>query len=146
MLIGNYYNTVDNKGRVFIPAKYRYVIGERVIATKGADGCLDIFTPEAWTDYTIKNIRNRDEKDSMARQLRRFSLGWAKELDIDKQGRINLPQELIDHAKIDKDVVFVGVGDYIEVWSVEEFEREMGPENLDPKRVMAEATETAVEV
>ena len=146
MLIGCYFNTIDSKGRVFIPTKLRYSLGERICLIKGVDGCINIFTQEAWTDYAGKYIINRTYKDEKARQLRRFILGGSRELEIDKQGRINLPQDLIEYAKIEKDVVFVGVGDLIELWGAEAYEKEMGPDNLNPKEIMANAAVSEAEV
>ena len=141
MLTGTYFNTLDNKGRVVVPTKLRFSLGERIWAVKGPDGCLNVFTQDGWIEYTSAYITNRTLKDEKARQLQRFVLGGAHELEIDKQGRINLPQSLISFAGIEKDVTFVGVGGYIELWNPDVYKREMGPENLNPKLVMAAAGE-----
>ena len=141
MLTGTYFNTIDSKGRVVIPTKLRNSLGERIWVVKGPDGCLNVFTQQGWMEYTGAYITNRTLKDEKARQLQRFILGGAHELEIDRQGRVNLPQDLINYAGIEKDVAFMGVGGYIELWSVAAYEREMGADNLDPKLVMAGAGE-----
>ncbi|MCL2111127.1 MAG: division/cell wall cluster transcriptional repressor MraZ [Clostridiales bacterium] len=145
MLTGSYFNTVDNKGRVFIPTKLRYGLGERIWLVKGIDACLYVFTQEAWSAFTDEYVTNRTLKDSKARKLQRFILGGSRELEIDRQGRINLPQDHSDYAKIDKDVVFVGCGDRIELWGAEVYEREMNPDTLDPDEMMRGADEAVGE-
>jgi len=139
MLTGSYYNTIDAKGRVIIPTKLRYSLGERVWLVRGIDPCLYIFTQEGWIEFTTRYINNRSLTDRKARKLQRFTVGTSHELEIDRQGRINLPQSLIDYAGIEKDVVFTGCTDRIEVWSAEEYEKDMSPENLDPNELMSEA-------
>ena len=141
MFTGTYFNTVDNKGRVFIPAKLRYSLGERIWLAKGVDGGLTVFTQEGWYDYTGKYVANRDLKDENARKLQRFIFGGSHELEIDKQGRINLPQDLMGYARIEKDVTFVGCGDLVELWNTEAYESEMNPDVFDPKKIMRNAAD-----
>jgi len=145
MLTGSYFNTIDVKGRVVIPTKLRYSLGERIWLVRGIDPCLYIFTQKEWDEYTNKYINNRSMTDAKARKLQRFTLGGSHELDIDRQGRINLPQNLIDYAGIDKDVVFIGCPNRIEVWSAEAYEEDMSPENLDPDELMKDASGAASE-
>ena len=145
MLTGSYFITIDVKGRVFVPTKLRYQLGERIWLVKGIDPCLNIFTQEAWTAYTNEYISNRSLKDDKARKLQRHVFGSTYEIEIDRQGRVNLPQNLIEYAGIDKDVVFVGCKDYVELWGAEAFEREMDPANLDPNGSMRDAAEAAGE-
>ena len=120
MLTGNYFNTIDAKGRVFVPTKLRYELGERIWLVKGIDACLYIFTQEGWAAFTGEYVNNRTLKDAKARRLQRFVLGGSRELEIDRQGRVNLPQDHMDYAGIVRDVVFVGCADRIDgpgVWS-----------------------------
>ena len=145
MLTGSYFNTIDAKGRVIIPTKLRYGLGERIWLVRGIDTCLYIFTQKEWDDYTKQYINNRSMTDAKARKLQRFTLGGSHELEIDRQGRINLPQNLIDYAGIEKDVVFIGCPNRIEVWSVEEHEKDMSPDSLDPDELMKNAAEAAGE-
>jgi len=143
MLTGSYFNTIDVKGRVIIPTKLRYGLGERIWLVRGIDRCLYIFTQDEWNAYTSRYINNRSMTDARARRLQRFTLGGSHELEIDRQGRINLPQNLIDYAGIEKDVVFVGCTNRIEVWSTEVYERDMSPDTLDPDELMHYAAEAA---
>jgi len=143
MLTGSYFNTIDVKGRVIIPTKLRYELGERVWLVKSTDPCLYIFTPKEWDDYTNQYINNRSMTDPKARKLQRFTLGSSYELEIDRQGRINIPQNLIDYAGIEKDVVLIGCSNRIEVWSAEANEEDMSPENLYPDELMRDASGAA---
>jgi len=81
--------------------------------------------------------------DTNARKLQRLTLGHSHELEIDRQGRINLPQILIDYAGIEKDVVFLGCDDRIEIWDGATYESDMAPENLDLDKLMRDAAEAA---
>jgi len=143
MPTGCHTNTVDIKGRVIIPTKLRYGLGERIWLVMGLDRCLYIFTQEAWADYKSKHINSLPVTDINARKLQRVVLGHSNELEIDRQGRINLPQILINYAGIEKDVVFLGCDDRIEVWDAAAYEKDMAPENLDLDKLMRSATETA---
>jgi MraZ protein len=144
MFTGSYFNTIDSKGRVVIPNKLRFELGERIWLTQSVDGCLSIYTQDGWREYTRIYISNLSLIDENARKLARFVLGGARELEIDRLGRINLPQDQIEHAGIEKDVVFVGIGDSIEVWGAEALERKTDPKGLNLIEIMHDAEETAV--
>jgi len=139
MPIGSYFNTIDAKGRVIIPTKFRYSLGERICITKGIDKCLYIFTQKEWEEYTNQYIDNLSMTDENARRLQRFTHGGSHELEIDRQGRINLPQNLIDYAGIEKDAVFVGCPNRIEVWSATAHEADMSADNMNPSELMKNA-------
>ena len=141
MLTGSYFNTIDAKGRVIIPNKLRYSLGERIWLARGIDPCLYIFTPKEWENYAEQYINNRSMTDANARRLQRFTLGGAHELDIDRQGRINLPQNLIDYAGLEKDVVFIGCPNRIEIWSAAAYENDMS--DLNPDALMRSTPQAA---
>jgi len=82
-------------------------------------------------------------KDLKARQLQRFILAGSRELEVDKSGRINLPQDHIDYAGIIKDVVFAGCGNRVELWSSENFEKEMDLTKFDPNELVSSSIEAA---
>ena len=145
MLTGCYFNTIDSKGRVLIPNKLRYSLGERVWLVKGIDACLYVFTQKAYTDFTDTYAMNLTLKDAKARTLQRFIFGGSREIEIDGQGRINLPQDHIDYAGITKDAVFVGCGERVELWSAEAYEKAMSPDSVDPDELMREAAGAAGE-
>ena len=143
MFTGSYFNSVDEKSRVFIPIKFRYSIGERVWLSKGVDNCLYLFTLDSWPGFVDEYVANRTLTDINARKLQRFLLGGSHELVIDGSGRIKLPQDHIDYTGIGKDVVFVGCGDRIEIWGAEAYAKEMDPKTLDPNLLMSSAAPAA---
>ncbi len=116
MFVGEYSHTIDTKGRLIIPAKFREVLGETFVVTKGLDGCLFVYPDQEWRAFEMKlqtlPLTNRD-----ARQFTRFFLAGAASCVVDKQGRILLPQVLRDFAELEKDVVLVGVASRVEIWS-----------------------------
>ena len=136
VLSGNYVGVIDDKSRVTIPAKLRMEIGERVVLTRGVDKCISIFTPEAFEDYKADYIENNRKSRKSARRLIRFLVGFSHTLVIDKQGRVILPQDLIDYAGIEKEIVCVGCIDTIELWSKHGWDAEMSPESFDPDELM----------
>lgn len=142
LLTGSYFNTVDNKGRAFVPTKLRYDLSERIWLVKGFDSCIYLMSQEAWKDFIETYITDLSLKDSNARRLQRFIFGNSKELDIDSHGRINIPQDHLEYAGIDKDIVFVGAGDRVELWSKERYEADTDPDVLDPDLLIREAENT----
>ena len=116
MLIGQYQHNIDVKNRVIVPAKFREDLGERFYVTKGLDGCLFVLSSEGWKRLQDKIVAMPMSK---ARQLQRFFLSGAAEVEPDKQGRILIPQPLREYASIEKDVTFIGTGDRAEIWSTE---------------------------
>ena len=120
MFMGEYHHTIDDKGRLTIPSKIRYELGEEFIITRGLDGCLFIYPKETWNNIirkyeTLPNVKN-------ARNFMRFFLSGAEANEFDKQGRVNIPSPLIKYAGINKDCVIIGVGNRVEVWSAEKWD------------------------
>lgn len=113
---GRYSHTIDPKGRLIVPSKYRDTLGEAFVVTCGLDNCLVGYDMEDWEAYAdkIKALPTTNEK---ARRFTRFTLGNANVCEVDKQGRILLPPHLRDYAGLEKEVVFVGVGQRIEIWN-----------------------------
>jgi len=116
MFIGEYQHSLDEKGRVTVPSKYREQLGETFILTKGLDGCLFIYTQEEWANFELK-LKNLPLTNMNARKFVRFFLSGAVECMTDKQGRILIPNTLRVYSNIEKDIVFIGMGNRIEVWS-----------------------------
>ncbi|MGI1691172.1 division/cell wall cluster transcriptional repressor MraZ [Thermoanaerobacter uzonensis] len=121
MLMGQYEHTIDAKGRVIIPAKFREELGERFVLTKGLDNCLFVYSLEEWKNIEAK-LKTLPLTKKDARAFTRFFLAGAVECEIDKQGRILIPGNLREHAKIEKDVIFIGVSTRVEIWSKEVWE------------------------
>lgn len=118
MLMGEYIHTLDDKGRLILPAKFRDELGQRFIATKGLDACLFVYAKEEWAILEEKLKRLPLGKPE-ARAFVRFFFSGAAEVECDKQGRVLLPNNLREHAKLDKDVVVIGVSNRIEIWNKE---------------------------
>ena len=119
---GEYSHSIDAKGRLIMPAKFRELLGEQFVVTKGFDGCLFVFAQDGWEKFEEKLQALPMDKPE-ARMLGRFFIAGAIDAEVDKQGRILLPASLLHHAKIEKDAVIAGVGNRAEIWSKEEWEK-----------------------
>lgn len=127
---GEYSHTIDAKGRLIIPSKFREILGENFVVTRGFDGCLFVFAEDGWEDFESKiQALPLDNKD--ARLLSRFFIAGAADVELDKQGRINIPSTLIQHAAIEKDAIIAGVGGRIEIWSKERWEMSTTFDDID---------------
>ena len=115
MFMGEYSHTIDAKGRIIVPAKFRESLGDNIVVTKGLDNCLFVYTSEDWRKFEEK-LRTLPLTNNDARKFTRFFLAGAAEMEIDKQGRILIPSVLREFAALEKDVVLVGVGSRIEIW------------------------------
>lgn len=117
---GEYTHSIDQKGRLIIPSKFRELLGEKFVVTKGMDGCLWIFSSKSWDEFA-NNLHNLQSSNANVRKIKRYFFAGATETETDKQGRILLPQSLRAHAKLEKDVVLAGVSDKIEIWDADEW-------------------------
>ncbi len=118
MFMGEYNHALDAKGRLIMPAKFRDSLGERFVVTRSLDKCLCVYDMPAWEIFA-KRLTELPYNAREQRELVRFFLSGAAEVEPDKQGRILIPANLRAAAGIDKDVVLVGVGARIEIWSKE---------------------------
>ncbi|GFI62380.1 transcriptional regulator MraZ [Clostridiales bacterium] len=130
MFIGEYSHSLDAKGRLIIPAKFRDGLGEHFIVTKGIDRCLYIYPRSEWEVFEEK-LRQLPLANTDARRFTRFFLSGAVECDVDNQGRIIIPQSLRSYASLGKEVVSAGVGSRIEVWNKENWDTECDPDRID---------------
>lgn len=129
MFMGEYLHSIDNKGRLILPAKFRDELGDTFIATKGLDNCLFVYTRTEWAILEEK-LKKLPLAKPEARAFVRFFFSGAAELDCDKQGRVLLPANLREHAGLEKDVVVIGVSTRIEVWDKtawEEYNQKISP-------------------
>ncbi len=115
MLLGEYQHSIDAKGRVILPAKFREEIGDNCIATKGLEKCLFIYPRQEWNILENK-LKQLPLAKAEARAFVRFFFSGAAELECDKQGRVLVPSNLREHAALDKDIVIIGVLNRIEIW------------------------------
>lgn len=120
MFIGEYEHSLDSKGRIIIPAKFREKLDETFIVTKGLDNCLFIFPKNEWEIFESK-LKSLPLTRKDARAFVRFFFSGATECDLDKQGRILVPNNLRNHAKLNKDAIIIGVSNRVEIWSREEW-------------------------
>jgi len=131
MLMGEFHHTIDEKGRIIIPSKFREELGNNFIITRGLEECLFIYSMENWNKITSKlNSLPFTKRD--ARSFTRFFLSGATAAEFDKQGRINITSPLISYAELKKECVIIGVGDRLEIWSSEKWNNfyEENKENL----------------
>lgn len=115
MFMGEFQHSIDTKGRLIVPSKLRDKLGEKFIVTRGLDGCLFGYPLSEWEKLETKlNEMPLAKKD--ARTFVRFFYSAATECEIDKQGRINIPNTLRAHADLTKNCVITGVANRIEIW------------------------------
>ncbi|HJF19730.1 MAG TPA: division/cell wall cluster transcriptional repressor MraZ [Enterococcus columbae] len=115
MFMGEFQHSIDAKGRLIVPAKFREKLGNTFVVTRGLDGCLFGYPLDEWNKLEEKlNEMPLAKKD--ARLFVRFFYSAATECEIDKQGRINIPQTLRAHAQLEKSCVIIGVSNRIEIW------------------------------
>ena len=125
MFVGKYYNSIDSKSRVIVPAKFRLELGGRCIVAKALDKCLTVYPFEQWEKFVNEKLELLPDSNPQARRLKRHFLSSATECDVDKQGRMKIPQDLAEYAGIDKDLVTIGSNRTIEIWSKENWHEEL---------------------
>ena len=137
---GNYSHSIDAKGRIIIPVKFREALeeGESFVVTKGFDGCLYAYAPKEWDEFE-KRLGELPLDNADARKLTRFFLGGASDAEPDRQGRVLLPESLLNHADIQSEAVVVGMGRRLEIWSRERWE---GASSFDDIEEIATAIST----
>ena len=118
MFIGEYHHSVDDKGRLIIPSKFRDELGTKFIITRGIENCLFVYSMESW-EKIVNKLETLPFTKKDARAFIRFFLSGASEAEFDKQGRINITSPLISYANITKECVVIGTGDRLEIWSEE---------------------------
>ena len=116
MFMGEYSHSIDAKGRLIIPSKFRELLGEEFVLTKGLDGCLSIYPMDEWTAFEEK-LTALPLTNKNARTFSRFFVAGAPSCELDKQGRILIPATLREFAGLEKDVVLTGNITRIEIWS-----------------------------
>ncbi len=131
MFMGEYNHTIDAKGRIIIPAKFREQLGDEFVITKGMDGCLFVYPNEAWAEFEEKLKALPLTVNKEARKFSRFFLAGATAVEIDKQGRVLIPATLREFAGLSKDVVFAGVLERIEVWDKDKWHEASVYEDMD---------------
>lgn len=121
MLTGEFNHSIDAKGRLIIPSKFRENLGENFVITKGLDGCLFLYPDNEWKTFEEK-LRTLPLTNKDARIFTRFFLGSAVDGGLDKQGRVLISSALRNFAHLEKEVVLVGVLDRVEIWDKAKWE------------------------
>jgi MraZ protein len=130
MYMGESDHSLDSKGRLIIPSRFKEGLGEKIIISKAFDPCLYIYDLAAWEDF-VSRLNKLPSISEQTRKLRRHFIGGSFEVEIDKQGRALIPAKLREYARINKDIVLSGVGSNIELWSKEEMDAcGMEPEDI----------------
>lgn len=135
MFMGTYYNSIDSKNRLIVPSKHRNRLAGKCVLTKGLDMCLYIYSMEEWDKLTEK-ISELPESDPKVRKYIRDHYANAVECEFDRQGRIVIPQQLIEYARIEKELVTMGAMKKIEIWSKEVWD---SPKNNEKDEDFSEA-------
>ena len=125
MYMGEYRHHLDAKGRLILPSKFRDTYGDHVIVARGIDGCLDVYSTEAWEEHYQK-IASMPQNRRDYRAFVRLMTSQASDCEIDKQGRINIPDRFLKEAHIQKECVILGVGNHVEVWAKDLWEHYYG--------------------
>ncbi len=118
--MGTYFHNMDVKGRMNFPVKIREIIGDLFVITKGLDGCLFVYSSDEFQKLVAKI---NDLPLSKSRNMKRFFLSGAVELEVDKLGRIVIPQHLREHANLLKETVVIGASDKAEIWAKENWDK-----------------------
>lgn len=121
MFMGEYHHTIDDKGRLIIPSKFRTELGESFVITRGLENCLFVYSLVEWNKIVDK-LKKLPFTKKDARNFTRFFLSGATITELDKQGRANIQTSLIDYASLEKDCVVIGVNDRLEIWSKDKWE------------------------
>ncbi len=129
MFMGEYQHSVDEKGRLIVPARFREELGERFVITRGLDNCLFVYPLQEWAMLGQK-LKALSFTKSDARAFMRFFFSGAVECEVDRQGRILIPNNLREHARLKRDVVVIGVSTRVEIWSQEVWQEYSNGANL----------------
>lgn len=130
MFMGEYNHTIDAKGRLIIPSRFREQLGEEFVVTAGLDGCLFVYANEEWKSFEEK-LRALPVSNPEARKFSRFFLASASLCEVDRQGRILIPAKLRAMAGLEKEVVLAGVGSRIEIWDKEKWIQTSSYDNME---------------
>ena len=142
MFIGEYNHSLDTKNRIIIPAKFREELGKNFVLTKGWDGCLYVYPKSQW-EVLQKKLETLPLTNKNARAFVIFFFSGAHELELDKQGRTLIPQNLLEYGQIQKEIVSIGVSNRIEIWSREKWE-EYNNSNIDYDSIAEQMSELGI--
>jgi MraZ protein len=125
VLLGEFEQRLDDKNRVTLPVRLRERFADGVVCARGLDGCVTVWPRGSWEDYVSQQSARLDPFTREGRALQRFLFGAALEQTLDRAGRLALPQPLIAHAGLRKDIVIAGLRDRLEIWDRESWRRQL---------------------
>lgn len=137
MMMGEYHHNIDEKGRLIIPSKFRISLGEKFVITRGMEKCLFVYSMDEWNNL-MNELNKLSFTKKNARTFMRMLLSGATECELDKSGRVNIPNPLTNYASINKECVIIGVNERLEIWSEDEFNNFFN-ENIDEFSDIAES-------
>ncbi|MDR2457094.1 MAG: division/cell wall cluster transcriptional repressor MraZ [Clostridiales Family XIII bacterium] len=123
MLLGKYENRIDKKGRAVLPAKLRVSLDAKLVLVKGFDKCLYLFSEKSWEKYAEEHVENRPDEDEDVRIFKSLFYANSMPVDIDKQGRINIPEEFLSYAGVKNEMINIGAVSRVEIWAKERYEK-----------------------
>jgi MraZ protein len=125
MLLGEYEHALDDKNRVTLPAKFRQAFADGVFVARGIDPCLLVFPPDGWNRFVDEQLAGLNPFSREARQMSRLLFSGATETELDRQGRMVVPTPLLEHARLEREVVVAGVRDHLELWQPAAWRKEL---------------------
>lgn len=140
MFTGEYHYSLDEKGRIVLPPKFRRDLGTKVVVTRGLDECMSVYAPAEWTKL-VKRLTGQSVK---RRDFVRFMLASAEDVDVDKQGRMTLPAHLRQYAKVEREAVVVGVGGRLEIWSEANWQRYIAKVQAEAPTLASELSDLSI--
>jgi MraZ protein len=135
MFLGEHVYTLDSKGRLTLPAKYRDELASGIVITRGLDRCLFVFTLVDWERFTAILGEQLPFTNGEARKFSRFLFSGAVDAIPDKQGRVLIPQYLRDHAGLDGEVIIIGTNNRLEVWQPERWQQTLSEVSEDAETI-----------
>jgi len=115
-LLGEHDHSLDDKNRLTLPSKLRSAFADGIVLSRGIDGCLSVYPAGEWARMTAR-YAELDELSEDARRVQRHFFGGATQGELDKQGRVVLPQHLIEHAGLDRELTVLGMNNHLEIWN-----------------------------
>lgn len=130
MFKGQYRHNLDDKGRLVLPTKFREYLKDGAVITIGYDGCLTIYTAEGWK-RCVDELLSKPMSSLAVRKAMRVLTGNASDVDLDKSGRVKIPDYLLSDAGISKEVTIIGLGSVVEVWATDRWLKEQEKDKED---------------
>lgn len=143
MFLGEFEHTIDDKGRLTIPAKFRDELESGIVITRGLDGCLWAYPRAEWEIVTEK-ISQLPSTSQAARNFSRFFFSSAHDSIPDRQGRVLLPQILRDYADITGEAVIIGVNKRVELWSPDKWAKAFAEVEENPEAIVSQLQELGI--